>query len=912
MLDVSDALKQIYRRNMFPMSTEKADIRGKIVFGDLGITIDNDRISKDTFRLTERISENGDLDFGSTYASVVEFTVADVPEDLNGQRFTITQTVNGTYTVPLGTFTVDSCKRQDDLRFKDIVAYDDMQKFNRNIAEWYNGLTFPITVKGMRESLCQYCGVAYESVTLVNDNVRVYKTIETNDLNGKEVLRAIAEINGTFAHINRYGNLTFISFDKSALFPSETLYPSDDLYIEDSTEILEKDGENAIAYISSKYEDYTVSAIDGIIMMDSEASDTGVTVGEATNPYVVTGNILVIGKTDVELEEIANNMLSQMQGLAYVPHETESIGLPYIEVGDTVLNANSADKELFITKRVLTGVSSVMDEFSASGNPSRENNNTVQSSEFRKLSGRTLKIIKEIDRVGVEIENLATETDTRFMTTDGAITAEVSRAQQAESSLQVSINGVRTEVSGKVGGEEVKSIVAVELGNIKLSAKQIDLNGYVKANGNFSIDEGGNWKVTGKDYEIEAANAGIYVTGKSELANYAAHYGASGVTFWHDNKIVAVLDVTDDGELQLVYYDGNEGKAGTILTSENLEIPLNDKKTKVEYTTFGNINIMKADGYIEENEENAMYGNIASVGWTRGKVETLRKEITESLEQLQNTVSENTADIETAETNISTLFDNVDTLFELVNSGGGGGEVASGAGAHNSVYRGNYLGNKVTEAQYAAIANGTFDGLFIGDYWTIGAVNYRIAAFDYYYGTGDDDIVCTEHHVTLVPDTILYLHIMNDTATTADAYVGSKMYKSGLNEAKTIIGNAFGESHILIHRQWLTNSVLNDYANGGSWYDSTVELMTEQNVYGTKIFGNSMNGTAMAYNSTVDNSQFPLFMFRHDLIGINDIWWMRDIGNRAEFTIVYKHGNASKRDASSIISGVRPSFSIIG
>lgn len=911
MLDVSDALKQIYRRNMFPLSTKKADIRGKIVFGDLGITIDNDRISKDTFRLTERISENGDLDFGSTYASVVEFTVADVPEDLNGHRFTITQTVNGTYTVPLGTFTVDSCKRQDDLRFKDIVAYDDMQKFNRNVAEWYNGLTFPITVKGMRESLCKYCGVAYESVTLVNDSVRVYKTIETNDLNGKEVLRAIAEINGTFAHINRYGNLTFINFEKSALFPSETLYPSDDLYIEDSTEILEKDGENSIAYISSKYEDYTVSAIDGIIMMDSEASDTGVTVGEAINPYVVTGNILVVGKTDVELAEIANNMLSQMQGLVYVPHETESIGLPYIEVGDTVLNANSADKELFITKRVLTGVSSVMDEFSASGNPSRENNNTVQSSEFRKLSGRTLKIIKEIDRVGVKIENLATETNTRFMTTDGAITAEVKRAQQAESSLQVSINGVRTEVSGKVGGEEVKSIVAVELGNIKLSAKQIDLNGYVRANGNFSIDERGNWKVTGKDYEIEAANAGIYVTGKSELANYAAHYGASGVTFWHDDKVVAVLDVTDNGELQLVYYDGNEGKAGAILTSENLEIPLNDKKTKVEYTTFGNINIMKADGYIEEDEEKAMYGNIASVGWTRGKVETLRKEITENLEQLQTSISANTADIETAETNINTLFDNVDTLFELVNSGGGGGgsEVASGAGAHNSVYRGKYLGDAVSTVQYGAIANGTFDDLFIGDYWTINGVNYRIAAFDYYIHSGDVDFAT--HHATIVPDNPFYYARMNASGTSDGAYVNSEMRNLNLKNAKNTIFSAFGSSHILSFRRLLQNAASNGIATGIGFYASDIELMTEQNVMGGIIYGSFTHGAQNAQLATADKSQYPLFHYRPDLISNRASFWLRDVGFYNGFCSISDYGHIFVADAS-YASGVRPSFSIIG
>lgn len=447
MLNVSDALKQIYRRNMQPLSTVKSDIQGKIAFGDLGVTVGNDRIVKDTFRLTEMISDGGDLDFGSTNASVVEFTVADVPEDLSGQRFTITQTVNGTYTVPLGTFTVDSCKRQDDLRFKDIVAYDDMQKFNRNVAEWYNGLTFPLTVKAMIESLCQYCGVAYESVTLVNDNVRVYKTLDTNELNGKEVLRAIAEVNGTFAHINRYAKLTFIGLDSFALYPSETLYPADDLYPIDVTEIVEKQGENAIAYISSKYEDYTVSAIDGVIVRDDENADGGITVGETTNPYVMSGNMLIVGKTTEELTTIANNLLSKIGKVVYTPHDTESIGLPYVEVGDTVLNANSADKELFIAKRVLTGVSSVMDNFSATGNPKRENNDTVDSVEIRKLKGKTMKITKDIDRIGVEIENFETSTNTRFEVSDGRITAEISRAQSAEASLQLSINGLSSTVS---------------------------------------------------------------------------------------------------------------------------------------------------------------------------------------------------------------------------------------------------------------------------------------------------------------------------------------------------------------------------------------------------------------------------------------------------------------------------------
>ena len=54
---------------------------------------------------------------------------------------------------------------------------------------------------------------------------------------------------------------------------------------------------------------------------------------------------------------------------------------------------------------------------------------------------------------------------------------------------------------------------------------------------------------------------------------------------------------------------------------------------------------------------------------------------------------------------------------------------APNAGAHNAIYRGKHLGTSATATQYAVIAAGTFDDLYIGDYWTKDGVNYRLAAF---------------------------------------------------------------------------------------------------------------------------------------------------------------------------------------
>ena len=232
---------------------------------------------------------------------------------------------------------------------------------------------------------------------------------------------------------------------------------------------------------------------------------------------------------------------------------------------------------------------------------------------------------------------------------------------------------------------------------------------------------------------------------------------------------------------------------------------------------------------------------------------------------------------------------------------------ASGAGAHNSVYRGANLGTSVTSAQWAVIQAGTFDDMYIGDYWVIGGVTYRIAAFDYYLRAGDTDM--TTHHVTLVPDVPMYTHVMNDTNVTTGGYVGSKMYTSGLTQAKNTINTAFGSTHVLTHRQYLSNAVTNGRPSGGSWYDSTVELMTEQNVYGGKIFGAGNDGSSVPALYTVDKSQYPLFAFRPDLISNRYTFWLRDVVSAASFAYGHTNGNANYLNASRV-DGVRPAFSI--
>lgn len=238
------------------------------------------------------------------------------------------------------------------------------------------------------------------------------------------------------------------------------------------------------------------------------------------------------------------------------------------------------------------------------------------------------------------------------------------------------------------------------------------------------------------------------------------------------------------------------------------------------------------------------------------------------------------------------------------------------AGAHNAIYRGKSLGSTVTTAQYAAIKAGTFDDLYIGDYWTIGGVNYRIAAFDYYLNSGDTN--CTTHHVVIVPDTCLYNAQMHNTSsggwesgaanTTAGGYVGSDMYKSNLEQAKTTIKSAFS-GHVLKHRIYLTNAVSNGRASGGAWCDSEVDLMCEQMVYGSGIFSPVSDGSNVPANYRVEKSQLPLFQHEPSRICNRATWWLRDVITASGFACVGNHGLAYSSYASYSF-GVRPAFCI--
>lgn len=225
---------------------------------------------------------------------------------------------------------------------------------------------------------------------------------------------------------------------------------------------------------------------------------------------------------------------------------------------------------------------------------------------------------------------------------------------------------------------------------------------------------------------------------------------------------------------------------------------------------------------------------------------------------------------------------------------------------HCNVFRGKNLGGGVSSAQKAAIKDGSFDNLYIGDYWFNNGVNWRIGDIDYFLRCGDTDF--TSHHLVIVPDTPLYSGKMNETHTTEGGYVGSLMYKSGLDQAKTAIAAAFGDL-VTTHRDYFCNAVSNGRPSGGAWFDSTVELMSERMVYGNAVFAPVSDGSTVPANYTTGKSQFALFRMAPRYISNRQWYWLRDVVSATHFAYVHLSGVANYGNAGHV-SGVRPYFVI--
>lgn len=227
-----------------------------------------------------------------------------------------------------------------------------------------------------------------------------------------------------------------------------------------------------------------------------------------------------------------------------------------------------------------------------------------------------------------------------------------------------------------------------------------------------------------------------------------------------------------------------------------------------------------------------------------------------------------------------------------------------------NTYRGKNLGTSFTDEQKAAIRSGTFTGLYVGDYWLINNIKWRIVDINYWLGTGD--VNCSVPHLLIMPDGPLYNAKMNNTNTTIGGYPESVMRTTNLEQAKTMINAAFAEEHILNHKELLMTDKSNDGHPNYAWYDSTVELPNEIMMYGSHVYAAAGEENFIPHLYTIDKTQLALMRLYPAYMNLTrSNLWLRDMVKASYFCYLSGLGQAAYH-ASSGVLGVRPVFGLIG
>ena len=173
------------------------------------------------------------------------------------------------------------------------------------------------------------------------------KTIDPETLCGRDVLRAICEINGVFGHFDRTGALAYISLQNTGVYPSETLYPGNDLFPQSSWQ----SAENLEYYKTITYEDYLIDGIDRVQIRQERRYQAVV----GSRQQCLCGRrILTYGMGSAGLTKLAWSVYDLIAGKTYRPAKIVSYAMPWIEAGDGI-RAITTDTEIatFVLHRTM-------------------------------------------------------------------------------------------------------------------------------------------------------------------------------------------------------------------------------------------------------------------------------------------------------------------------------------------------------------------------------------------------------------------------------------------------------------------------------------------------------------------------------------------------------------------------------
>lgn len=531
----------------------------KIVCQD-GTILTNKNFSSTSsdFSLSESLCSDSKLSFGKCESACLKIKIANTIKSLKGQTLQVTETLNNKNDVPfkIGTYIVDEDTLTSDKKYRNITAYDRLYSISSmNVSDWYSKL-FPskqvpliryenvtkewtytgidgkeiteyyeelepityyqteyesITLKAFRDSFFKYIGLTQQSTTLVNDNMKVSKSVDNIDLTAKDVLEAICEINGVFGKMSRDDVFIYVelkSFSRG-LFPSKTLYPNKSLFPRKPGNVDTRRLQMG-EYKTLQVGDTNFEQITKLQIRQSE-DDIGYIAGDDTGvSYIIQGNFLTYSSGTDELKTIANNVLTKISKVIFNPVNITLQGNPCVETGDTIriIDTNNKVYMSYVLQRTLTGIQMLMDSIISEGDQSLAEVNGIQH-DIIKLQGKTNELSRLVEGTSSTLNDYAKGLKSEIGQKTDSLKLSVAKSFAV---TDETIKKVQADLELKIDKDDNGQIISM----INASADVINLTGNRLTLGS------DNCTIT-KDGTITAKNA--LLSGSFQCGDYTSKQG---------------------------------------------------------------------------------------------------------------------------------------------------------------------------------------------------------------------------------------------------------------------------------------------------------------------------------------------------------------------------------------------------
>ncbi len=523
MLPITDETKASF----WAYSTVRTSKQITITVPNKNITIQNEDIKGETLQIIERLETSETLRFEGCNATTFSCEVTDLAQDITGQLIVVKVTVNNT-DIPLFRGFVNEVTNlnHEDMTCK-ITAYDSLYGLNnRDVTLWYNSLTFPITIKNMRDSFFAYVGITQQETILPNDAQTVTKSITDKTINGDTIIKGICQINGRYGRINRNGVFEYIKLKPivEGLYPADDLYPDDDVYPaeENANELISRAN-----YINIEYEPYKTARMTKVNIYGKNGARTG-TYGIAdTNIFSIADNKIAHGLTNANAT--AQNLYNEIWQIEFIPANLKLLGRPYLEIGDSVsLVTNKRMVRTYILQRTLSGIQAMTDLFES------------KSEQYQPEYKQSLETA--VTTNAVEIVNTNTNLTNQTNRLDGRVDSSNARIGSLEAD-HVSVAQLNAS-NARIGNLEADHVSVAQLNATNASIN--NLSAIAITTNNLSAQTIYGSQISGLTINANQITAGNISAGRisTALAN-----GVNGVTLGSNNVTATAYQFSGGGAM---------------------------------------------------------------------------------------------------------------------------------------------------------------------------------------------------------------------------------------------------------------------------------------------------------------------------------------------------------------------------